>query len=203
MNACPDDSVAARRAERQRDRILRAARHAFVEHGFHAAGMASIAAKAGMSPGLIYRYFDSKNAIVLAIVERELEHRQAALSQMGGLDEVPARMAEVLHQWRARDPDDPMGAVLFLETHAQAARDPELSRAIDQAELCSREAFRNWLMQASARAGRPLSQEQATERAMVLECLFIGMAARALTEPDETLPLLERALTGTARMLLS
>ena len=30
--------------------------------------MAAIAEVAGMSPGLIYRYFDSKNAIILAII---------------------------------------------------------------------------------------------------------------------------------------
>src|SRR3546814_13835783 len=35
--------------------------------------MASIAETAEMSAGLIYRYFENKNAIILAIVQRELQ----------------------------------------------------------------------------------------------------------------------------------
>src|SRR3546814_11085391 len=35
--------------------------------------MASIAETAEMSAGLIYRYFENKNAIILAIVERQLQ----------------------------------------------------------------------------------------------------------------------------------
>ena len=61
------------RAVRQRERILDAAEMCFIQSGFHGASMAHIATTAGMSPGLIYRYFDSKSAIVKAIIERHLE----------------------------------------------------------------------------------------------------------------------------------
>ncbi len=68
---------AAARTQSQRDRILKAAQQSFIRHGFHAAGMAGIAQAAQMSPGLIYRYFDSKNAIILAIIERQLAEKKA------------------------------------------------------------------------------------------------------------------------------
>ena len=55
------------RAEVQRERILCAAQKCFIEHGFHAASMANIAAAAQMSAGLMYRYFENKSAIVRAI----------------------------------------------------------------------------------------------------------------------------------------
>ena len=42
------------RARAQRERILRAAKRCFVEHGFHAASIADIARTAEMSAGLIY-----------------------------------------------------------------------------------------------------------------------------------------------------
>ena len=35
-----------------------------------------------MSAGLMYRYFDNKNAIVLAIVERQLEEKRAGIRQL-------------------------------------------------------------------------------------------------------------------------
>ena len=58
----------ATRAARQRERILEAAEKCFIESGFHAASMAHIADTAGISAGLIYRYFESKSAIVRAII---------------------------------------------------------------------------------------------------------------------------------------
>ena len=73
MTAKADSNKAQERAELQRGRILDAAQKCFIEHGFHAASMASIADTAGMSAGLIYRYFENKSAIILAIVQRQLE----------------------------------------------------------------------------------------------------------------------------------
>ncbi len=67
------------RAEAQRDRILCAALKCFIEHGFHAASMANIAETAQMSAGLMYRYFDNKNAIVLG-------HRRAPVGGKSGAD---------------------------------------------------------------------------------------------------------------------
>ena len=52
------------RAEAQRERILAAAQQCFIRRGFHAAGMAAIAEVAGMSPGLIYRYFRDKQEVL-------------------------------------------------------------------------------------------------------------------------------------------
>lgn len=63
MNTVAVCEAALPRAEKQRQRILAAARRCFVERGFHAASMATIADTAEMSQGLIYRYFESKNAI--------------------------------------------------------------------------------------------------------------------------------------------
>src|SRR5690606_20893936 len=54
------------RAQAQRARIMAAARKCFVEYGFHAASMGNIAQQADMSAGLIYRYYASKSAIIIA-----------------------------------------------------------------------------------------------------------------------------------------
>ena len=71
--ATPGPRIVMARAAKQRERILDAAEVCFIQHGFHAASMAGIAQTADMSAGLIYRYFDSKAAIVKAIIERHLE----------------------------------------------------------------------------------------------------------------------------------
>lgn len=64
-------------AEAQRANILEAARQVFARKG-KAATMADVAQAAGISQGLAYRYFASKDEIYREVVERALE--QAALA---------------------------------------------------------------------------------------------------------------------------
>lgn len=52
--------------------ILEGAKRAFAEKGFDGASMQDIARSAGMSAGNFYRYFPSKNAIVEAMIARDL-----------------------------------------------------------------------------------------------------------------------------------
>lgn len=56
------------RDERMRD-IVAAARKVFIERGFDAASTAEIAANAGVAEGTIYKYFESKRDVLLAVIE--------------------------------------------------------------------------------------------------------------------------------------
>jgi TetR/AcrR family transcriptional regulator, repressor for uid operon len=55
----------------RRDEILAAAQRCFVRSGFHGASMQDICAEADMSPGNLYRYFPSKEALIAGIAERD------------------------------------------------------------------------------------------------------------------------------------
>jgi len=55
----------------RRAEILEAAERCFARSGFHQASMHEICAEAGMSPGNLYRYFPSKEAIIAGIAERD------------------------------------------------------------------------------------------------------------------------------------
>lgn len=70
------------RGERMRETLLVTALELFAAHGYHETTMRDIAAAAGCSPGLTYRYFNSKEDLVLALYERlaaEFEAHVAAL----------------------------------------------------------------------------------------------------------------------------
>lgn len=59
-------------AERRQDRyrsIVEAAQQVFVEKGLHQTSMSDIARDAGVSDGLLYRYFDSKRALLDAVLK--------------------------------------------------------------------------------------------------------------------------------------
>lgn len=66
----PGEVKAKPKSEQTRDRILEAALDLFHEHGFGAATMRDVAARAGVATGAAYYYFDSKDAIVLAFYDR-------------------------------------------------------------------------------------------------------------------------------------
>lgn len=55
--------------EDRREQIIDAAMHVFAEKGFTRATNKDIAREAGITPGLIYHYFDSKEALLKAIVD--------------------------------------------------------------------------------------------------------------------------------------
>ncbi|MGW7692711.1 TetR/AcrR family transcriptional regulator [Streptomyces asiaticus] len=59
--------ITAERREAKRAEIVAAARRCFSRDGFHQSSMPDIAAEAGVSAGAPYRYFTSKEEIVLAI----------------------------------------------------------------------------------------------------------------------------------------
>lgn len=61
------------RAEKRRDQVLDAAQACFQREGFHAASVNRIATEAEMSVGHVYRYFDSKEDIIVALCERHFE----------------------------------------------------------------------------------------------------------------------------------
>jgi TetR/AcrR family fatty acid metabolism transcriptional regulator len=68
--------------ERRQDRhrsILDAAREVFVEKGLHETAMADIARAAGVSDGLLYRYFESKRALLDAVLRQFYEGLLARL----------------------------------------------------------------------------------------------------------------------------
>lgn len=58
----------------KRDDILKAAMTLLAEEGFHGAPMAAIAEKAGVGAGTIYRYFDSRDVLIMAV--NDMVHQQ-------------------------------------------------------------------------------------------------------------------------------
>ncbi|HWT14311.1 MAG TPA: TetR/AcrR family transcriptional regulator [Patescibacteria group bacterium] len=173
------------RASAQRDRILNAANRCFIEHGFHAASMSSIADAADISAGLIYRYFDSKSAIILAIIERQLAEKRADIASLQPGVDFAGRIGELVARWRAGDVRA-MRPALFLEMSALGTRDPQIGAALSTSDRLTRGDFAAWLKQRAERSGTPLSDADAQVRAFALQCLVEGLALRVVREPYTT-----------------
>lgn len=142
-----------RRDPRRKDRILDAAADLIARHSFHAVGMADIGAAAGIVGSGIYRHFDSKSAILVALFDRVLDplaedaariaathDDREALARL--IDSQVAfavdqrRLLQVYHQELRNVPDDDRSRLrrkqrLYLEewVHVVAARRADLTDA--------------------------------------------------------------------------
>ncbi|MCV0396341.1 MAG: TetR/AcrR family transcriptional regulator [Rhizobiaceae bacterium] len=111
----------AERRDHQLARILDAAKICFVRSGFQGASMQQICAECGMSPGALYRYFPSKEAIIEAITEADRKNDAAIFAEMMGNPDpvdgvVQAAMAHIRHIHEAGK------APLFTEIRAESMR---------------------------------------------------------------------------------
>ncbi|KKB85035.1 TetR family transcriptional regulator [Devosia limi DSM 17137] len=79
-----------RRAEARPDEVLDAALEMFLEKGFAAAKVEDVARRAGVSKGLVYLYFPSKDALLEAIVRRAISPvADSALAQLAVVEGDP------------------------------------------------------------------------------------------------------------------
>jgi TetR/AcrR family transcriptional repressor of nem operon len=88
----------SQRGTKTRERILRTAFQLFHEQGFNATGVATIAREAGVNPGSLYHFFESKDDLLLGVLEFGLGYLGPAVME-------PAEA-------RAADPVDRVFALL-------------------------------------------------------------------------------------------
>ncbi len=170
-----DNPRSPEHAEAQRNRILDASEECFIKYGFHAASMARVAETAGISQGLAYRYFKSKSAIILAIIERQLSERHSITEECSSAEDYVQKILGLVDSWNQADYSR-MNPVLFIEMCSEASRDPDVQTAITQADNAYRDDFRKWMGKLSEAAGIVLSEDEINKRFYALQCLIEGTA---------------------------
>jgi AcrR family transcriptional regulator len=201
--ATPGPRIVMARAAKQRERILDAAEACFIRHGFHAASMAHIAQTAEMSAGLIYRYFDGKAAIVMAIIERHLESEHyKKIGQLHSAADVCRSILETFDAWRRRE-DPKMNPVLMIELAAESTRDPEIARAVRTKDRAFEPSITALVRRIASSRGVKLSLAAARSRSMVLQCLVEGLAMRVVRDPKLQRATLKPALEAVVAALMS
>lgn len=186
--------VPSERAQKQRERILEAARLCFVKRGFHGASIADIAAEAGMSPGLMYRYFENKNSIIKAIIDRQLEFGRKKLEEIRSADDLVQGIIAAIEQWHSGSADQ-MSAPLFLEISAEAMRDPEIAAAVQEADTLIKNHLRDAMQRTASSKSLFQERRRANARVMLLLSVVEGLAIRTCREQNIDLDLIRNVLT--------
>jgi AcrR family transcriptional regulator len=106
--------------------VLDAAERSFTRAGFHRTTMQDVAAEAGMSPGNLYRYFPSKDALVAGLCER---NRVGLATEFSEMRESGGDFLEAFRELGRRHFEDAAcgKAKLCLEIWAEATRNPAIA----------------------------------------------------------------------------
>ena len=114
----------------RREQILAAAKRCFLRDGFHETSMQDLFAESGLSSGAVYRYFPSKDDMIVAIAEENLRDMAAfihALATNRQSEGVGAALAEVLEVVQAKNAQSDVAAMAVL-VWSEALRSPALGQ---------------------------------------------------------------------------
>jgi AcrR family transcriptional regulator len=114
--------------ERNRDRVLVAARKVFGESGYAKASLDAIAERAGFSKGVVYSQFDSKADLFLALLEQRIAARAAQNSAAAEEPDPAAALAALLRTADPRTREERDWQRVLIEFRAQASYDRALTR---------------------------------------------------------------------------
>src|SRR3982074_2999577 len=113
-----------------RARLLRAAELVFAEHGFFAASLDEIAARAGFSIGAVYSNFESKGDLFLVLLEEHVAGQVRDYLELFAAGEtLDAQARGGADRWMRYLDEHPDFFPLFLEFAAYAAREPRMRDA--------------------------------------------------------------------------
>jgi AcrR family transcriptional regulator len=108
--------------------ILSAALASFAEHGFAATRLDDVAARAGVTKGTLYLYFDGKEELFKAVVRQELvPNLERAEAMVAGSAAQSLDLLEQLVRTVARIIGSPLGAIPKLVL-TEAGNFPDLAR---------------------------------------------------------------------------
>lgn len=142
--------------ERNRQRVLAAARRVFLDKGYHSASIDEVAEAAGFSKGVVYSQFGSKADLFLALLELRIAERAAQ-----NLDVVARRPAagaldelwQIGEDARRADATWPL---LVVEFRVHAAREPELSQRYAELHRRALDGIAALIERVSLEEGLPL-----------------------------------------------
>ena len=102
-------------SEERKDQILEAATKVFTKHGFSNARMDDIVAESGLSKGALYWYFDSKDAIIVSILDQIFDYETAHVHEILEIEDSAQAKLEVFVDTTIRDIEKikPLMPILF------------------------------------------------------------------------------------------
>src|SRR3954447_17459526 len=110
----------------RKSQILEAAILCFARKGFHLTSMHDISAEAGISVGLIYRYFQNKEAVIAAMADQHKKEIQELLERAAQAPTLLESM-EILFTAHCCEESPKLQSAFVVDLYAEASRNPDVA----------------------------------------------------------------------------
>ena len=174
------DIILAPQPHDRKNRIIDAAERCFVRTGFHRTTMQDVAVECAMSPGNLYRYFPSKDAIVAGLAERDRDEFNRDFVKLADVPDPAQAFIALGRRHLVQEPRSK--AMMMMEIWSEACRNPRIAEicfVMDKSITdCMTQFIAHWrLADGLVGMGTP------DEAAVVVIALADGLFRRRATDP--------------------
>jgi AcrR family transcriptional regulator len=182
------------RHEARREKILGVCMQCFAAKGFHQTSMRDICAALEMSPGGLYRYFDSKEAIIAAMIDADRAMMEEIFAAIPSDTPFPLLVDQLVTLTLESFIDDSQIA-LFNQINAEGTVNPKIAEALkihygvmtDRLELLIRRAQERKEIAPDVKP---------REAAIFMMATFDGLCPRSAFDPSVNWRKMTRVFTG-------
>lgn len=168
----------------RRQQILQAAMVCFAKRGFHQTSMHDISEQAGISVGLIYRYFASKEAVISAMADGHKKEIQDVLERARRAPSLLDSM-EILFTAHCCDNAPQVEAAFVVDLFAEASRNPDVAALVRDVTKATMKGVTD-LIERSPEAAFSTHGLSARELAELIFAINDGMLMREVLLPTRT-----------------
>ena len=178
MSQPQTDSSSDRRAQ-----ILDAALVCFAKRGFHQASMHDISAEAGISVGLIYRYFENKDAVISAMADR---HKKEIHEVLERAQQAPTLLEslEILFTAHCCEDAPQLVSAFVVDLYAEASRNQRVADLVRDVLQTAMNGVTD-LIARSPEAESAAHGLKPHEQAELIFAVSRGMLMRDVLQPQE------------------
>jgi TetR/AcrR family transcriptional repressor of uid operon len=191
-----------RHAEKRKE-ILGAATRCIARDGFQGASTADICREAGISPGHLYHYFESKEEIIAALTAAGLERAAERFAEIMQSDHaIEALIGEIgRHKGKKRDPQVRAMSRMVLEMLVEAGRNAAVARIVRKNSAMLRTLLADFIESGQLRGQIDRGLDSKLAAGMLLSVMD-GMRTLTIRDPDADISAsLEMLQTLIARFL--
>jgi TetR/AcrR family transcriptional repressor of uid operon len=123
----------------RREHILEAAEVCFARAGFHRTTMQDICKEAGVSPGALYVYFDSKEALIAGICERERAEFAENFAALAAAPDFLGTLAALGEEYFVNQPAHKR--LMCVEIGLESTRNPRVAEIFSRIDSFINESF--------------------------------------------------------------
>src|SRR3954470_17170579 len=166
----------------RRGQILQAAVVCFAKRGFHQTSMHDISAEAGISVGLIYRYFANKEAVIAAMADEHTTHIRELLEEAR---QAPSLLESLEILFTAHCCEDPkVQSAFVVDLYSEASRNPEVAELVRGVVEMAMEGMADLIARApeTENAGHGLKPYEVAE---LIYAVARGMLMRDILQPAD------------------